>query len=35
MSKNYLQKWSPEWAEKFKIEAEKIKSVLNNNIIDI
>lgn len=31
MSKNYLQQWTPEWTEKFKLESEKIKSVLSDS----
>lgn len=30
MNKNYLQKYSEEWVEKFRAEAEKIKSVLGD-----
>ena len=30
MNENYLQKWTPGWAEKFLNESEKIKSVLSD-----
>ena len=35
MDKNYLQQWSPEYLEKFNLEAEKIKLVLGDLIKDI